>query len=292
MINYRSILLAEISRRNLGFSLFLYYAKLLRQLFIKLFVAQKQYRKLGFRVCTVEIQSRCNRQCSFCYNNSSFPKRDQGQMNENIWRRIIDELADLNYCGRLSFDGNAEPLLDERLPVIIRHARNKCPYSMITIFTNGDFLDEALLVRLIMQGLDKVVITDYDHKKESFFKLLEKKYPLHVRYKDSLKKRKYNRPIRKLETNCFIDRACLQPSTKIVINWKGQVVLCCQDFYAQYCFGQIGSSSILDIWNSKDFVKYRNKLADGQRWTVELCKNCDKKGPVVLGQTLGSHLNN
>ena len=80
-----------------------------------------------FSDVNIETYGYCNRQCSFCFNNDKYPKREIGVMEEEIFRRIIDELGNLDFSGRVGLHHYGEPLLDDRLPQFIEYVRKKCP---------------------------------------------------------------------------------------------------------------------------------------------------------------------
>jgi radical SAM protein with 4Fe4S-binding SPASM domain len=61
----------------------------------------------------------------------------------------------------------------------------------------------------------------------------------------------------------------------MTINWKGDVLLCCQDFYGEYVMGNVNADSLQTIWNNDKFRKYREKLSKGQRRMIPICKYCD-----------------
>jgi radical SAM protein with 4Fe4S-binding SPASM domain len=80
-----------------------------------------------------------------------------------VYYRIIDQLHDLNFNGRLSPYLMNESLLDKRLTELIAYARERCPDSWIAINTNGDALSEALICRLFDAGLNCMDINAYDN---------------------------------------------------------------------------------------------------------------------------------
>jgi radical SAM protein with 4Fe4S-binding SPASM domain len=73
------------------------------------------------------------------------------------------------------------------------------------------------------------------------------------------------------------NKPCLQPYGQAVINWEGDVLLCCNDYYAKYTFGNLKEISLLESWNNVRFKKYRKILLEkGGRQKIDLCRNCDR----------------
>jgi radical SAM protein with 4Fe4S-binding SPASM domain len=59
---------------------------------------------------------------------------------------------------------------------------------------------------------------------------------------------------------------------KSLILWDGRVAACCYDYNGEYTFGNINENSFLDIWNSKKYRYYREKLIKYKK--LELCEYC------------------
>jgi len=236
-----------------------------------------QRRKGIFKSTNIETYAFCNRKCYFCFNNERFPDRDKGIMEEGLYYKIIDELASINYAGRISPHFYGEPLLDKRLTKFVAYARKTCPYAHIRFGTNGDFLTRDLLVELVDSGLSRVVITNYDDvRKENLIKLSQEfsQYVVLRSYKDIRLVNRAGVIFDKESQN--IDKPCLRPCSQLVINWKGNVLLCCNDYYERYVFGNVNDKSIFEIWTSCELKKYRELLQkQGGRRQVDICRNCD-----------------
>ncbi|MDP8209261.1 MAG: hypothetical protein P9M05_00510, partial [Candidatus Stygibacter australis] len=75
-----------------------------------------KYKKTGLVSVNIETISMCNRSCEFCFNHPRFEKRTQGEMSSGLWKKVMNELAEVNFCGRIGPHFYNEPLLDKRLP--------------------------------------------------------------------------------------------------------------------------------------------------------------------------------
>lgn len=237
-------------------------------------------KKAGIFLSTnIETYGFCNRKCNFCFNSDRFVNRDVGIMDETLCYKIIDELSSLNYAGRISYHFYGEPLLDKRIIKFVAYARKKTPYAYIKFSSNGDKLTEELLKELIKNGLDKILITNYnDFENEDLMKLSQK-YHDHVIYRNYKDMKIANRAGQLFNNikNRNVNKPCLRPSTQLVVNWKGNVLLCCNDYYEKYIFGNVKNGSILKIWNSNQFKRYRKILKEKEsRKKIDICKNCDQ----------------
>lgn len=101
----------------------------------------------------LEVTNRCNLKCKACilYQGSWETQRDL-TLDELI--RITDQLPELE---RIALHGIGEPLLNEALPAMIRHLKNR---NALTLFnSNGILLDEYRQNELIDAGLDELRIS-------------------------------------------------------------------------------------------------------------------------------------
>ena len=58
----------------------------------------------------IEINHDCNRACAYC-PNSSLKRKNQGQMSERLFLRLLGQLKEIGYRGRISYHFYNEPLL-------------------------------------------------------------------------------------------------------------------------------------------------------------------------------------
>lgn len=266
---------------NLNLSFFAYQLRSFRRNVLGKSTAKSQCKKLGFSCLVIETYGICNRKCEFCFNADRFPRRESGVMKEEMWEKIIDELAEIKFRGRISPHFYGEPLLDKRLPKLVQYARKKCPNSYIRIYSNGDFLNEEIFNDLIKRGADHFFLTNYDDKEKPGIIELGKKNHRTMTFRSYKDFEKIDRAGKIFERKKNLNTPCLRPSSQVVINWKGDVILCCQDFYANHSFGNVGEKSLMEIWHSKEFMDCRDKLSSGKRIEIDICKNCDCSGKFV-----------
>jgi radical SAM protein with 4Fe4S-binding SPASM domain len=270
----------ETSRRSLKAHFLHYHVKAFRTYFISRYLEKRQYKKQLLCNVNIETTAFCNRKCFFCFNHDRFPKREQGIMDESIFQKVIADLATLKFAGRLSPHSFGEPLLDKRLPALMEYARKKLPLCFIDIHTNGDLLEEGLLVTLLNKGVDHFLITNYDDADKPLLEDLARRYPFPVTFRSYKTFRKTDRAGAIFRRGTTLRAPCLRPSSALVVNWKGNVVLCCHDFYQSCSFGNVKEQSLSDIWYGPEFSEYRKQLAAGNRTIAKICTNCDDEGAV------------
>lgn len=88
-----------------------------------------------------------------------------------------------------------------------------------------------------------------------------------------------------------LKKMCVRPFRFLNVNWKGDVILCCNDYHGDICFGNVLERGLVEIWNSEKFNAYRVAMLNKDR-DVGLCRGCDYSGgsyPHMVEQvTFGS----
>ena len=123
----------------------------------------------GFpRILQIQTQSGCNGRCQFCPNESTLGKLSMGRMEEDLFRRLIDE-AVKHPVERISPYLMNEPLADPRLPELIRYITDrKQAMTRTKINTNASYLDESMGERLIESGLDRLHVSFHGIRRETY----------------------------------------------------------------------------------------------------------------------------
>ena len=65
-----------------------------------------------------------------------------------------------------------------------------------------------------------------------------------------------------------------RPLERMHITFTGQVILCCQDWRWDNTIGNVREDTLLDIWNSEAYNRYRDAIYSGRGAAPELCKRC------------------
>jgi len=274
----------ETTRRHLGAPRLRYHLYALNRELLRRgrFFLRRRVSRGEFISVNLETTAYCNRTCPFCFNHPRFPPRERGEMTEELFLEILRELAALKFRGRLSLYLYGEPLLDGRLPEWVRQIRARLPQAYLHLASNGDFLDEERFLGLVRAGVEMFYVTDYDNEEKPQLLRLREKYPFHLTLRRIGGARLTDRAGMIFQRQRESASPCFRPSSQLVINWRGEVLLCCMDFYGRYKMGQVGEKSLGEIWHSPEFSRYRELLAQGRRAAIPLCRHCDDTGAVAF----------
>ncbi len=69
---------------------------------------------------------------------------------------------------------------------------------------------------------------------------------------------------------------CAELWFKMVINYRGEVVLCCYDYQGKKIIGNLTSNDVVEVWNSSTLSTLRELHSRGQYDEIELCKSCSE----------------
>jgi radical SAM protein with 4Fe4S-binding SPASM domain len=108
------------------------------------------------KVVLIDTISYCNLRCSMCGHR--IMKREKGRMEFNLFKKIIDEIADVDKTVRvwMVFFGEALILRDKLYPMIA-YAKEK-GLEDVVLNSNGNLLDDKAALGLIESGLDAIYI--------------------------------------------------------------------------------------------------------------------------------------
>ena len=248
------------------------------------------------------IFGNCNRDCSFCpvSNPKVYTKKNEG-ITVELFSKIINNLKEINYSGKILFSAFSEPLLHKNIEDLIYIAKNNLPNSRLEIVSNGDLLTSKKLKKLYESGLDTINISMYDGKHQiNFFEkirveadipkevvVLRRRYYENGNYGITISNR-----VGLIDSNEFRDenednilelplkQVCYYPFYMILIDYDGEVLLCPHDWNKTLKFGNLKQKSFFDIWNGKALNGIRKRLSNSDR-NFGACKNCDVLGTII-----------
>jgi radical SAM protein with 4Fe4S-binding SPASM domain len=143
-----------------------------------LFFARLQAKKNHFPFSgQLELTYRCNLDCIHCYCKGS--ENDDKELDSTFWCKTIDDLQKEGGLN-LTFSGG-EPLLRKDFLEIYSYAKRKG--FIITLFTNGQFLDKKLVdyfvnfppfsIEITLDSLNKNNYETITQKKNSFKNIMK-----------------------------------------------------------------------------------------------------------------------
>lgn len=247
-----------------------------------------------FSSVEIETINRCNSTCSFCPVNKRNDPRPRAYMTEELFGKIIDDLASIGYGGKLALHSNNEPLLDESIVERVRQARARLPGAFIFIYTNGTRLSVDLARQLIEAGIDMIRIDNYSDRLKlhrNIRQLVEAfKRPPDAAHADKIRIviRRLNEvlsnrggeapnkpPAQDQSYRYYESASCRYPFDQLVIRPDGKVSLCANDAYGQVTLGDTARQSLLEIWHGDNYRRLRDELTTNGRRHLPVCNRCD-----------------
>lgn len=283
-------------------------------------------------VFVLELTNRCNINCIMC-PNKKFVQSELGDISDEMFTRVIDEIAPVAELTMLYFLG--ESTLHPRFVELLKFARNRLR-GRIVLSTNAFQLPDEI-VKCLVECTDIVLIcvdrwqkAEYEkvRKGSSFENVVEaarrvlsergnKKSPivlvkaLDIKFRtDTVKELIAERDafssywiqhgaiplVGWLNTwagqlpnlgnlSTFANPysmesrpACADLWFKAVINWRGEVVLCCHDWRSTVIVGNLRDEDLQTAWHSPKLVEFRANHVRGNFSCAKLCRDCKEWG--------------
>lgn len=250
------------------------------------------------------INGTCNRRCFFCprVDPEKYPNITTA-LDIKVFEKMVLELKEVKFNGRISFSGFGEPLLTKNLYQYIEIVKKHLKEVYIEITSNGDVLlsknGPALLKKLFISGLTNIKVSLYDGP-EQIEPTENLKKKLNLSDEQFIIRKRYLGPDEsfgltisnragaiELKNEVFevkaldepLKKPCYFPFYKMMIDYNGDVLICSNDWKKEAPVGNIKTESILDIWVSEKFINIRKKLSQANR-NYKPCRSCDVDGTL------------
>lgn len=249
-------------------------------------------KKIGlFKRLEIETHSTCNRTCPTCLRNS-IPDREAtkswfepNSMAIDDFERILDQSIAMGFRGEVCLSHYNEPLMDERIVELARLVRSKNSFSRLFFCSNADFLTEELasnLDGLINDiGFSFYMDDPVRSKRVAWVKSLFKKTRLDISLGDPLDAHMVTHYSPKVDVvelgRRHVNETCNRPIQRMIVNHKGEMLLCCDDMIGHFGLGTIHEKSIEELWFSDVHQNYVLSLRTrGGRRVHPHCENCPR----------------
>jgi MoaA/NifB/PqqE/SkfB family radical SAM enzyme len=232
-----------------------------------------------FNTIDIETSSACNRTCRTCLRNS-YPDRKavrplftQTLMPVDMFRGILDECVELDYKDRVCMCHWNEPLMD---PQIVELAKIAKGYNQFFVYfvTNGDLLTPELAAQL--DGvLDKIVVSVYDgdrQARKAWLRSVFTKTPVEVKGDHRIA---HFHPQAPEMAQKLLSRPCRPIPRRLIVNHKGEYLLCCEDLLGTFGLGRFPEMSLKEYWFGGKHERILDDLSrtDG-RLKYQYCSSC------------------
>ena len=259
----------------------------------------------------VETSSFCNRTCTWCPNGWSKRGRRKEYISDEVWNDILNDLQLVDYEGWFAFHNYNEPLADPTIFEKIVQARQKLKYAKLVIFTNGDFLNQEILNKLIDVGINQIRIMLYPGKDSIFEEpkpqiIEECLTRLGIIQKDIFISQDWHFlaivPVRNAELHIMAPRVqkyhnrggsvplkelstprtkpCFLPYRSAAIDYHGNLKLCCEIYDTTlnenqiYVIGNVAKEGFLKLWFSQKMNYYREQISKANFSEFKACQYC------------------
>jgi len=195
---------------------------------------------------------------------------------------IIDQAVDMGYSKRVYLNWYNEPLLDSRLLGFLQYARKK---GLTTgLDTNADLLtpkSEELAMQL-NDALNWIRVTRYDCD-QTKTKWLKNIFKEKVRWTDHHLITHFSSSKALKPLIAWAKTRLCSNTNRIIIDYKGEMNLCCEDLASNFHLGNICESSLKELWYSPKHVQIVRALAiNGGRLKYRYCSICPSGGTVHM----------
>lgn len=262
-----------------------------------------------FETVFFEVRTRCNGRCSFCSASIGNDTRPDEKMTPELHEKILRELAEIGYTGRIAYHNNSDPLLFKDLIPYVKKAREIVPEAYIQILTNGRALTYAKADGLLEAGINELSINFYNDNfdmdlPELYHTVISEIIPKYHKMEnvkivgigeaqDVESPSFFFRVTRRRATEILTSRAgsapnkqvpiseprgfCYYPWTQFIITANGNVAQCCCDINFTNVVGNVKDNHIMDVWQGQGLAEIRKKLYNNDRSST-LCEQCDFYG--------------
>ena len=205
-------------------------------------------------------------------------------MPRALFEKIIDDLVAVDFSRTVSFHFYNEPLMDERLPELVAHARERLPRCVFDLSTNGDYLTPALTDELFRSGLDAIHVSLHSASAEKHVLIVLAEVEVSNRARvtvismfDREEKGEflYNRiemaeALPRSGPVVSIGAGCSNVDS-LMINFAGESALCCNDFFAANGHGSLKDVSVETLWRESRPNRKRVYLGQFDKPICQIC---------------------
>ena len=207
-------------------------------------------------------------------------------MDRDTYQTILDNLVQIQFSGRISYDFYNEPLLHPKIAELVSLTKERLPKTKIHLYTNGTLLTEKKLYDLLVAGVDYFVVTRHEqdetstsYKFDSVFKNLAENVRAKIRYQSYKDLVLVNRGglLKNIAKEGLALSPCHIPSHMMTITVDGRVLSCFEDFQEKLIFGDLKKEKLIDIWKKDSYINFRRNLQKGLRHMHSPCDGCSRK---------------
>ena len=132
-------------------------------------ISSKSFFRKNLKLIEIEIFSYCNRVCWFCPNSFIDRRSSNTEMQDVHYEKIINDLADIEYDGELTYSRYNEPLSHRDIFIKrVKQARQALPNAILRTNSNGDYVTRDYIEELNDVGFNQLWIQQYLGNNEKY----------------------------------------------------------------------------------------------------------------------------
>ena len=265
----------------------------------------------------IETVTSCQAQCFMCpYSRSVNDGRRGKVMDDDLFRKIIDEVMGIEPIKQVSLQGLGEPLLDPKIVERVEYVTHAPRQVRTLMHTNGILLSPDMSKRLHDAGLAMLVVSMNATSAEQW----ERVFGIKGKYDQVCENLRAAKALpgwtvsaravvngdvfttddatklkeqwgedsilvsetnwishnRTMHTQADPNLGCSRALTQIYVNYDGDVGMCCMDSFIRKRFGNLRTQTVREVYNSEEYVKFRKAHAEDRATDVPECIGCTR----------------
>jgi hypothetical protein len=110
----------------------------------------------------IEPSTQCNRRCTYCPNSTpelAHRLKHNEFFDMKMFEKMLFDLKEIDYCDKIALVGMNEFFMHEQNFEYAKMIKAMLPKSYLQVYSNGDYLDDALLERAESAGVDLLMVS-------------------------------------------------------------------------------------------------------------------------------------
>lgn len=239
-----------------------------------------------FKTLEIETSAQCNRKCPGCLRNSIPDKESTSSwfkdnlLLDDTFKRILYEARQMGFNGNVCLSHYNEPLLDPRIVDLARYTK-QMGFVHVFMGSNADFLTEDL-ARELDGSIDEIGFALYMlepklSERASWIKSLFKKTHVTANYGDHMITHFSPLDDHEALAAAHCKNRCMHPFKRMVVNHRGDMLLCCDDLTGHFDLGSVYTNSLEELWYSEKHQELVLALSQpGGRAIHPHCLSCPR----------------
>lgn len=254
---------------------------------------------LDFQALNIQfLEFELSNQCQYAKIHTWCPRHILGdepkiELSTDIIKKVFDFFKPFDFSGTVYFSIYNEPTLDYRILDLVRMAKSELKKCNVQMYTNGAGLTKERAEELVIAGVDVLRLSVYnpDNNYEeiikhlrgqghnTIFELPNRTFAGWVGHDDRINI--YNDKV-----SSQILTPCYMPIQYYLVNCRGDVMFCWDDWKPVNKFGNLYKNSVEETLLNPLRLKYISYLKN-RRNQIAPCNNCERPTEMCISEYRG-----